>query len=564
MVSWIKSRASPEQIFLLPPERVIAFARLTLTAFTICATFFDPPRDSHDAQITYIVASGYLAFAIIAFCVVMLRPPRRWEQLVAHTVDISCVCLLMHFNDGPNSPYFIFFTFILLSAALRWGWRGAMETTVLLGLIFLLFILLMRHRPEPVYTDFGELSRSIFRPAYLVVSGVMLAYVSALKERGRRQLAKLAAWPGPDHDHGLPVPIKSALAHAGHIMRAPRVLIIWEPFEEPYRDVALWSPAGLEYSREAPDRFGTLVAAPLIRKSFVAPREDGAAGSLVVKEVAVGNVIDEDLRRTFSIQSAISAPFFLPACRGRVFLLDTETNDDSELLLAELIANRIGVDLEHYWLRNELETAAGSRERERLARDLHDGVLQGLAAANIHLSLSSDRVEHGIAERLTQTRQLLSAEQQRIRTFVENSRSRSKALLERVDLAPDVNRILEHLSQIWTCQVHITVEPPDLQVSAEAARNVRHFLAEAASNAVRHGKASQIDVAIKAATNRLHLTITDNGLGFPDLHGFYSGEELSSRNIGPHSLRTRAEDMGGAMSLRTSPSGTEVHVEVPL
>jgi signal transduction histidine kinase len=562
MPSWIKRQVYPERIFNLPPERVIAFARLTLTAFALYATILDRPHDIYDAQVTYIVASSYFAFAILSFCIVVARPPKRWEQLVAHTVDISCVCLLMHFNDGPNSPYFIFFTFILLSASLRWGWRGAIQTAILLVLIFITFVLLMGGRSAP--TQFGDLNRTVFRPAYLVVAGVMLAYVSAFKERGRKQLAKLAAWPGPDHGQGLQVPIRSALAHAAHIMGAPRVLIVWEPFEEPFRDVALWSSAGLEYSREPPDRFGTLVAEHLVRKTFVVPLGGGTADLPAVEGETASDLINEDLRKAFSIQSTISAPFFLPVCRGRVFLLDMEANDQNDLLLAELIAARIGVDLEHYWLRNELEAAAGSRERERLARDLHDGVLQGLAAANIHLSLSSGRAEAGIAEQLRQTRQLLSEEQQRIRAFVESSRSRAKALAEQVDLAAEVDKLLKHLRQLWACPVHITVEPPDLQVSAETARNLRHFLAEATSNAVRHGRASQIEVAIKAAPDRLSLTVVDNGLGFKDLHGSYSGKEMSARSLGPVSLRTRAEAMGGALTLQTSKSGTKIHVEVPL
>jgi signal transduction histidine kinase len=562
MPSWIRHQVSLEQIFDLPPERVIAFARLILTAFALFASFWDPPQDIYDAQATYIVFSGYVAFALLGFCIVVARPLRRWEQLVAHAVDVGCVCLLMLFNEEPNSPFFIFFTFILFSASLRWGWRGAIETAVLSVLTFLMFVLLMGPRAVP--TGIEHLSHAIFRPAYLVVAGLMLAYVSAFKERGRRQLAKLATWPGPDYGQDLKVPIESALAHAAHIMRARRVLVIWEPLDEPFRDLALWSLDGLEYRRLPPERFGTLVAAPLARRSFLVPIEGGIADLPSAEGASANSMINEDLRQTFSIQSTITAPFFRPACSGRVFLLDTDANDESDLLLAEIIATRIGVDLEHSWLRNELEEAAGSRERELLARDLHDGVLQGLAAADIHLSLSSNRAEGGIAEQLTQTRQLLSAEQQRIRKFVENSRSNSRALLEQVDLAPEVDKLLKHLGQLWACQVHITVEPPDLQVSAETARNVRHFLAEAASNAVRHGKASQINVGIKATSKRLHLTVADNGLGFKDLHGSYSGKELSAGNIGPFSLRTRAENMGGVITLQTSSSGTRIQVEVPL
>jgi signal transduction histidine kinase len=247
--------------------------------------------------------------------------------------------------------------------------------------------------------------------------------MSALKERGRKQLAKLVAWPEPDHEQGLQVPIKSALAHAAHIMRVPRVLIVWELYEEPFREVAIWSQDGLRYNREPPDRFGGLVAAALTRRTFGVPSAGGSIDRLATKRMPAGEMIDEDLRQTFSIQSTITAPFFLQVCHGRIFLLDREASDDHDLLLAELVATRIGIDLEHHWLRNELQEAAGVRERERLAHDLHEGVLQGLAAANIHLSLSSDPAEDGVGQRLAQTRQLLCEEQQRIRNFVESSRS---------------------------------------------------------------------------------------------------------------------------------------------
>lgn len=562
MSLWVKHRAHTEKIFSLPPERVIAFARLTLTVFAFYASFLDPPDDPYDAQVTYIVASGYLVFAFLGFYVVLARSPTHREQLIAHTVDIGCVCLLMHFNDGPSSPYFIFFTFILLSASLRWGWRGVIETTVLLVLIFAAFILLLSRRA--VSAEIAELGLAVFRPAYLVVSGLMLSYVAAFKERSRKQLEKLATWPGPDYGNGTQVPIGSALAHSAEILCAPRVLIIWEFLEEPFRELALWSSSGLEYSREPPDRFGTMVTEPLAQRSFEFSRRCSAMNSSAAEGISASDAIDKDLQQRFSIQKAITAPFYLPACQGRVFLLDKGVNDENDLLLAELVAMRIGIDLEHYRLRSELEEAAASRERERLARDLHDGVLQGLAAANIHLSLSADRVEHTVAEKLIQTRELLSAEQQRIRTFVENSRAHSKALAEQVDLAPDVHQVLKHLGQIWGCRIDIAIDPPDMRASAETARNVRHFLAEAASNAVRHGRASQIEVSVQAASDRLHLTIADNGSGFQGLIGSYSGDQLSAKNIGPFSLRTRAKDMGGIITLKTSPSGTVVRVEVPL
>ncbi|MBM1174477.1 sensor histidine kinase [Microvirga arabica] len=551
-----------ERIFVLPPERVVAFARLVLTLFALIASILDPPESSFGARVIFIILAAYLCFAAVSVCLVLVRPSKYWEQIAAHTIDIACVCLLMHFNQGPNSPFFIFFTFILLSATLRWGWRGAIGTSVLLVLIFLVLILLIGGRS--LSTEVDELSRSIVRPAYLVVAGLMLGYVGALQERSRTRLAKLAAWPGPDYSQGIPVPIGSALAHAGIILGAQRVLVIWEPVDEPFREVAVWSRAGLQYSRESPDRFGSLVAPALADRSFSVRIQESAPELLPETVEPLGALIDPDLRETFSVRCAVTAPFSLPACKGRVFLLEAEATDKDDMVLAELVTTRIGIDLEHYCLRNELEEVAKSKERARLARDLHDGVLQGLAAANIQLRLSSDRVEAGVADQLHETRQLLAAEQRRIRAFVEQSRSPASSSLEMVVLAPEIDKVLKCHRQQWKCEASMTVEPSRLQVTAETASNVRHFLAEAISNAVRHGKASSLQVEIKVVCNLLCLTVSDNGLGFHDLHGTYSGEELLAQNLGPRSLRTRAEDMGGTFTLHTSRSGTRIHVEVLL
>jgi hypothetical protein len=179
----------------------IAFARLILTALALFASIWDPPQDIYDAQVTYIVASGYVAFALLGFCIVVARSLKRWEQLVAHTIDVSCVCLLMLFNEEPNSPFFIFFTFILFSASLRWGWRGAMETAVLSVLIFLMFILLIGQRAVP--TGIEHLSHAIFRPAYLVVAGLYVGLCERVQRTWpqtvseARDLAGAGLWSRP-------------------------------------------------------------------------------------------------------------------------------------------------------------------------------------------------------------------------------------------------------------------------------------------------------------------------------------------------------------------------------
>jgi len=558
MSSAVKDRTLlPQSVLAVSPERLIAFGRLALTLFALIAIWLDPPQIGSQTGLVYVVVCLYLGFALCGVGIVMRRTPNSLEQLFAHGADIACVALLMYLNQGPSSPFFVFFTFILLAATLRWDWQGAIGTTGLLVAVFVVLILLIE--TGALLSEIGELSRAIIRPAFLMVAGAMLGYVGAVQEHSRIRLAKLVAWPGPDTSQELPVPVASALAHAAGIMQAPRLIVVWEQPDEPYREIVLWLPHGLDYNRERSDRFGTLVAPEWTEKSFTF----SAGGAR--EHSSPSSMIDEDLRNTFSIRNGFTAPFSLPLCTGRIFIMDqSKPADREDLLLAELIAARIGVDLEHHLLRSERAAAAALAERARLARDLHDGVLQGLAAADIHLKLSSTQVDEAAADRLAGTRLILTTEQQRIRTFVEDTRFGSGPSARRVDLKAQLEKIRSALSRQWECRVNLELDPHEVQVAENVARHVRHLLTEAVSNAVRHGKASCLDVRVQASDGVLRLMIRDDGAGFADLEGMYSDTELSANDLGPASLRTRVRDLGGVISLKSSSSGAEVCIEFPL
>ena len=89
------------------------------------------------------------------------------------------------------------------------------------------------------------------------------------------------------------------------------------------------------------------------------------------------------------------------------------------------------------------------------------------------------------------------------------------------------------------------------------------MLSEAIANAVRHGLASQIHVVIKRDGDRLILSIRDNGRGFAGADRKYNHDELVALGLGPVSLRERARDLGGSLTLLNSSSGAEVQIKVP-
>jgi signal transduction histidine kinase len=547
-----------ERLFDFPSERLIAAGRIFLALFALIAVAIETVSANQLGHATFAVLAAYLGFALLQGILVLRRLPSPREQIFAHAFDVAAVSGLMALTDGPTSPFFVFFTFILISSTLRWNWHGALVTAALLIAAYVALVLSLR--PELSGPD--DLTRAIIRAAFLMVAGAMLGYVGAYRERSRRRLTQLVAWPGPDRTTKAAPPIKGALAHAAALLRAPRILVIWEQPEEPFQHVALFSEGDVRHAREPAGHFGTLVAQSHLKASFLVDVARQADASREPRNRLAPQLVDRNLWTAFGIRRALTAPFQRDLCRGRVFVLDPSGSTDDDLLLVELIAGRLGVDLEHYLLRHQVQAAAALTERERLGRDLHDGLLQNLAAANIQIKLSANRVNGEVAAQLEETRALLADEQQRIRRFVEDYRPVRVA--GEVDLAAAVTRRLQDLGRQWRCDVSVVASPPDIEVPAVLARDVRHLLGEAVSNAARHGPASRVHVTLARASDVLSIGITDDGRGFQGLSGPYEDDELKLLGVGPASLRSRVAELGGTLRLETSPAGSRVEIRLPV
>src|SRR5262249_40504755 len=126
-------------------------------------------------------------------------------------------------------------------------------------------------------------------------------------------------------------------------------------------------------------------------------------------------IIDAALIQTFAIRSVASAAFVGASCRGRLFVLDRDSWSDFQLQLIEITASRMGNALDRQIMQTQAKEAVAERERSRLTRDLHDGLLQSLTAVGLQIKLMADSASDEIRTRLDVIRQLLLGEQRRIR-----------------------------------------------------------------------------------------------------------------------------------------------------
>ena len=186
-------------------------------------------------------------------------------------------------------------------------------------------------------------------------------------------------------------------------------------------------------------------------------------------------------------------------------------------------------------------------ERRRLARELHDGLAQELAYIRVE-SQREGATSPGVGERLAAaaTRAL------------EESRVAIAALSRPAD--EPLSATLRHAAEAVAGRAGATVEchaEGDRRLEDDASNALVRIVREATTNAVRHGHASTIRLAVRAGPP-LVVTITDDGSGFD------AAKPVPAESFGMTSMRERAEALGGTLTVASWPGGpTRVEVRLP-
>lgn len=200
---------------------------------------------------------------------------------------------------------------------------------------------------------------------------------------------------------------------------------------------------------------------------------------------------------------------------------------------------------------------AVAEERARFGRDLHDGTIQSLYAAGLHLeSVAITSTDTDTRSQVRQVVEGLNTTIMEIRKYISGLRQPD------TDVAMIVAR-LQDLARHFTRETRVAVDVRVKGVDSagplpdEAGQHLEQVLREALSNAARHGRATQIDVEVAFAPDELDLFVTDDGIGIV-ASPVHTGEGL--RNI-----RERARRLGGRAEIGPAAGGgTRVSLAIPL
>lgn len=242
---------------------------------------------------------------------------------------------------------------------------------------------------------------------------------------------------------------------------------------------------------------------------------------------------------------------------GNLYLTDKTsaevfTDVDEELVVA--LAGAAGVAIENARLHARVQELALLEDRERIAQDLHDTVIQRLFATGLSLQGAARLAQRPeVAGRIQAAVEDLDETVKHIRTVIFGLET---ARLRGAGVRNQILTVAREAAGALGFQPHITFDGPvDAAVSDEVATELLGTMREALSNVARHAGATAVHVDVVAAADVL-LRIRDNGRGL--------GEVPEGGGYGLRNMRRRAEGLGGRFGVGSADGGgTLVEWRVP-
>jgi signal transduction histidine kinase len=292
-------------------------------------------------------------------------------------------------------------------------------------------------------------------------------------------------------------------------------------------------------------------------------RRVGAKGSLVMQALESGGaVVVESLahpeRGDAGYGPTVAVPLFADGVPLGALTISrpvgSERFTDADLEMAAEFARQTSVAIAFARARLDRQQLDLVEERTRIARDLHDHVIQRLFGAGLALQSASALADPALAARIAEQVDAIDAAISEIRTVVFTLQSRPTTV--RAGLR---HRVIDAAAAAvpalgWSPRLGFS-GAVDLFVDDDLAEDVVAVVREGLANVARHARAGRGDVRVEITGGRLVVTVEDDGVGLP---------EQLERSSGTGNLADRAASRGGMFVLTAAhPRGTHLEWSIP-
>ncbi len=571
-------------------ERWLATARVFLAAAALAAIRMDPTELGHSWA-----AYGLFVFYLANGILIMMLLRRRQQSTAAfrvlvHAGDIVWPALISIFAEGPRSPFFLFFFFVLAAAAYRWGlWETLGTAAAEVALLWMGgFVLLhgwLGPGGSPALRQFLGLRVNLpeFEPerlfmlsVYLIVMGLLLGYLAEQQKSLRAEKTVITRFLSRVRvEDGLTGTMQRIFQETAAMYGASRLLVA---SQESHSHRVFLGELNTP-SDGAAAEFRWLDSKPADASTYL----DDFPGEVCHAASKKGRwsilALDRDgnplpaadpssisrLRDAQTFGSLITVAFlFGEEWRGRVFLFDPlwQGEKQEELRFLLNLVQQVGPAIYNVYLLHRLRRRAGAAERARVARELHDGAVQSLIAVEMQVDVLRRQAEakRPISEELGRIQGLLREEVLKLRELMQQMKAIDVDAQRLLGVLSDT---VERFQRETGISARFVTDIEDLDMPQRVCREVLHIVQEGLVNVRKHSAARHALVRLGCSRDQWNLTIEDDGKGFP-FAGRLNHDQMESVGKGPMIIKERVRLIAGELTVESTPGkGTRLEITLP-
>lgn len=558
-------------------EQALAVFRLitSLTFFSIFPIIAPLAGEHQDAIRIVLFAYALFSLAILARVFLAQTLPAPF-LIVVHTSDLLWPSLICLFTGCAHSPFFVLFIFALLAAPYR---RKALETLIIAVASVLIALSESVVAALPAFTHLHLVGEPLqpahfaVQAAIVLVSGGFLAYVAYWSQREQQAYATRSILQRLHADAGIQANLREILPAILGIFEAKKVVLVlrssstWRAFEWGARA----DRPGVPIYRNLPANEEEQYFWPMPSTtswSLASTRSGAHYDSLALDRAGFRTKIDS---RSLHGELLWHQPFrtlltttlqFGSEWTGRIFLVDAACGAGREscLRLLQQLADEVGPAVYNFYLWRHTSVRVRAIERQRVARDLHDGVVQSLIATEMQLELlrrqSQSPSAGNTSDPVAEAQHVIRLEVRRLREQIDQLRSSTPPRQVVPCLAEMLDKFQRETGIVTNFSCNVREECIPRRVSHELVR----ILEEALSNVRKHSGARKVDVRLISRDSAWDVVIQDDGRGL-DFTGRLSLAQLEATRKGPRVIRERVHAVNGELALESWPDrGTRLEI----
>ncbi|MBZ5565006.1 MAG: hypothetical protein LAP13_21625 [Acidobacteriia bacterium] len=564
-------------------ERVLASARLFLAIAFLVAIYLDPTTPTRYVTLAYVLLIAYVIYSCCLFVPILLHKHaifRRPFILGVHAVDLFWPALLSLFTEGAESPFYLFFFFVVMAGF----WETVATTAAAISLLLMELSVVSGGPADTGHLLQGafELNRFMMRITYLFLMGLLMGFLGEEERRLRIQASAVARIIAKAQaERGLTNTLRAVLNKILQLFGADEVLLVVS--EARTGRTFFWQTRRESGESDRTIQFSEL--GPLQREKYLFPipchslratRGRSAGQADLFRVIALDDkgrrmqnrscTFPEDFTSAHAFRSVLVVSVaFEDEWSGRllVFKPDDVIFKERELLFLQTLVQSVAPALHSAYLSGRLRSRAGALERARVARELHDGVIQFLTSLGLHMEAvrrQTPAAPPRMIQELSRIQQSLSAEVANLRDLLQRVRP--------LDLGPE--RLLDFMKetvnrfQLETgVSASFTSDLRDVNLPPRVCREFGRIIQEALVNVRKHSGARNVHVHLTSEDRCWKLVVNDDGRGF-DFSGRLSHAELPAQQEGPRIIKERVISLRGELTIESTPgAGARLEITIP-